>query len=61
MALVRLKKVKHDEEHNYWTVIDENDSLFMVKLFPQTVCSCKISGRSKCVHILAVMKANANH
>ena len=30
----------------------------MVKLFPQTVYSCKISGKSKCVHILAVMKAN---
>ena len=58
MALVRLKKVMFDEEHNYLTVIDNNYSPFMLKLFSQTVCSCKISEKSKCVHILAVMKAN---
>ena len=37
---------------------DENDTPFMVKLFPAPRCSCKILGRSKCAHLLAVMQVN---
>ena len=62
MVIKNLKSILNNYfeelEHNYWTVIDENDNPYMVKLFPQISCSCKVIGKSKCVHVLAVMKAN---
>ena len=51
MAFVRMKKVNYNEEDKFWTVRDENDTPFMVKLFPAPSCSCKILGRSKCAHL----------
>ena len=57
MAITRMKTVKNNEDDKFWTVKDENDDIIVVKLFPVPSCSCKITGKSKCAHLLAAMKA----
>ena len=58
IELVRLKRVTNNSEFGFWTVIDENNAPFQVKIFPKAECSCKLVGKSQCVHVLACLRAN---
>ena len=61
LALVRLNKVKFNAEDNFWKVIYEIDQPFVVKLFPNPICSCKYVGKSKCSYLLAVMHIKCDY
>ena len=64
LALVKLNKVKFNAEDKFWVVMDENDPLapkittFVVKLFPNPICSYKYVWKLKCSHLLSVMHSN---